>query len=62
MGTNSQLKLRASDVIEKAKHEYSENLAPITELMDSFFHKNEDLEEVKKLYHFHKILLQSQNR
>jgi hypothetical protein len=38
-----------SDIIEKAKHEYEENLAPITELMDRSFQKNEDLEEVKKL-------------
>ncbi len=37
MGTNSQLKLRASDVIEKAKHEYEEKLAPITELIDKSF-------------------------
>ncbi len=49
MGTNSVLKLRASDVIEKAKHEYERNLAPITELMESFFQKDEDLEEVKEL-------------
>lgn len=49
MGTNSVLKLRADDVIEKAKHEYQTKLAPITELMDSLFQKEEDLEEVKNL-------------
>ncbi len=46
MGTNGVLKLRADDVIEKAKHEYEKKLAPITELMDSLFQKKEDLEEV----------------
>ncbi|MDJ0582353.1 IS1380 family transposase [Crocosphaera sp.] len=49
MGTNNVLKLRASDVIEKAKHEYEQKLAPITELMDRYFQKNEDLEEIKKI-------------
>ena len=49
MGTNSVLKLRASDVIEKAKDEYEKKLAPITELMESFFQKDEDLEEIKKI-------------
>lgn len=49
MGTNSVLKLRASDVIDKAKHEYEEKLTPITELMDKYFQKDEDLEEVKTL-------------
>jgi hypothetical protein len=49
MATNSQLKLRAGDVIEKAKNEYEENLFPVLELMDSLFSKDEDLEEVRKL-------------
>lgn len=49
IGTNKQLKLRASDIIAKAQHEYGEKLAPITELIDSCFGKNEDLEEVRKL-------------
>ena len=49
MGTNSVLKLRATDVIEKAKHEYEGKLEPITELMDSLFQQEEDLEEVKSL-------------
>jgi hypothetical protein len=42
MGTNSVLKLRASDVIEKAKCEYEQKIAPITELMDSLFQKMEN--------------------
>jgi len=49
MATNSQLKLRASQTIVKAKNEYSSSLSPIVELMDSFFEKNEDLEEIRKL-------------
>ncbi|MEQ8754714.1 MAG: IS1380 family transposase, partial [Coleofasciculus sp. G1-WW12-02] len=49
MATNSQLKLRAMNVIEKAKNEYEENLLPVIELMDSVFSKDEDLEEVRKL-------------
>ncbi len=49
MATNSQLKLRATDVIEKAKNEYDRKLEPIIEVMDSFFSKDEDLEEVRKL-------------
>ncbi|EDX78086.1 hypothetical protein MC7420_7824 [Coleofasciculus chthonoplastes PCC 7420] len=49
MATNSQLKLRATNLIEKAKKEYEEKLLPVTELMDSLFSKDEDLEEVRKL-------------
>jgi hypothetical protein len=49
MGTNSQLKLRASDIIEKAKNQYEQKLEPIIKLMDSFFSKDEDLEDVRKL-------------
>ncbi len=49
MGTNNVLKLRASDIIEKAKHEYEQKLTPITELMDKYFQKDEDLEDVKIL-------------
>jgi hypothetical protein len=49
MATNSQLKLRTCDVIEKAKNEYEENLLPVVELIDSLFSKNEDLDEVRKL-------------
>jgi len=49
MATNNQLKLRASDIIEKAKNQYEQKLEPIIELMDSFFSKDEDLEDVRKL-------------
>ena len=49
MATNSQLKLRASDIIEKAKNKYEGKLKPVIELMDSCFSKDEDLEEVRKL-------------
>ena len=49
MGTNNQLKLRSSDIIEKAKNTYEQRLEPVIELMDSFFTKDEDLELVRKL-------------
>jgi Transposase DDE domain group 1 len=49
MATNSQLKLRANQTIEKAKNEYSKKLEPIVELMESLFEKNEDLEVVRTL-------------
>ena len=49
MGTNNQLKLRSSDIIEKAKNNYEQRLEPVIELMDSFFRKDEDLELVRKL-------------
>ena len=49
MGTNNQLKLRASDIIEKAKKDYEQRLEPVVELMDTLFAKEEDLELVRKL-------------
>ncbi len=49
MGTNSQLQLRASDIIEKAKSDYDSRLEPVTKLMSTFFSPNEELSEVKKL-------------
>ncbi len=49
MATNSQLKLRASDIIEKAKADYELRLDPVVELMETFFSKDEELEEVPKL-------------
>ena len=45
----SQLKLRASDIIEKAKADYQQRLKPVTELMETFFAPDEELEEVKKI-------------
>lgn len=49
MATNSQLKLRASDIIEKAKADYDSRLKPVTKLMETFFSPDEELEEAKKL-------------
>ena len=49
MGTNNQLKLRASNVIERAKSDYERILEPVTALMETLFSPNEQLEEVKDL-------------
>ena len=49
MATNSQLKLRALDTIEKAKKDYEQRLEPVVELMESLFSKDEELEEVPSL-------------
>ncbi len=49
MATNSQLKLRSSDIIEKAKADYQQRLKPITELIETFFSPDEELEEVGQL-------------
>ncbi len=49
MATNSQLKLRASDIIAKAKEDYETRLEPITKLMETFFSPDEELEEVGQL-------------
>lgn len=49
MATNSQLKLRASDILEKAKTDYNERLEPVTKLMETLFSTNEELLEAKKL-------------
>ena len=49
MATNSQLKLRASDIVEKAKADYNERLKPVTKLMETLFSTEEKLEEVNKL-------------
>jgi hypothetical protein len=49
MATNSQLKLRASDVIEKAQADYQSRLEPVTKLMETLFSPNEELSEVKNL-------------
>ena len=49
MGTNHQLKLRASDVIEKAQKEYERTLEPVTALMETLFSSEEELEEVRDL-------------
>lgn len=49
IATNSQLKLRASDIIEKAKADYETRLEPVTKLMETFFSPDEELSEAKKL-------------
>ena len=49
MGTNSQLKLRASDIIEKAKADYESRLKPVTALMETLFSPDEELSEANKL-------------
>ncbi len=49
MGTNNQLQLRASDVLEKAKADYEIRLEPVTKLMESLFSPDEELSEAKKL-------------
>jgi hypothetical protein len=49
MATNNQLKIRANDIIEKAKNDYETRVEPVTELMETLFCKEEDLEEVRKL-------------
>ena len=49
MATNSQLKLRASDIIEKAKADYESRLEPVTKLMETLFSPDEELEEVGQL-------------
>ncbi len=41
MATNSQLKLRASDVIEKAKIDYQQRLEPVTKLIETLFSPDE---------------------
>ena len=49
MASNSQLKLRAANVIEKAKIDYEVRLEPVTKLMENLFSTDEELSEVNKL-------------
>lgn len=49
MGTNNQLKLRASDILEKAKADYETRVEPVTKLMETFFSPDEELSEANKL-------------
>ncbi len=49
MGTNNQLQLRASDILEKAKADYETRLEPITKIRSTFFSTDEELSEAKKL-------------
>ncbi len=45
MATNSQLKLRSSDVIAKAQQDYQPRLQPVTILMEKMFSPDENLEQ-----------------
>ncbi len=49
MATNSQLKLRASDVIDKAQGDYEQRLQPVTALMESLFSPDEEVPEASEL-------------
>ncbi len=49
MATNSQLKLRASDIIKKAQTDYESRLEPVTKLMETLFAPDEELKEANKL-------------
>ena len=49
MATNNQLKLKAGDIIAKAKVDYEQKLKPVVELMSTFFNKKDSSEEVAKL-------------
>ena len=49
MGTNNQLQLKASDIVEKAKADYESRLEPVTKLMSTFFSPDEELSEPQKL-------------
>ena len=49
MATNTRLKSRAFDTIEKAKRDYEQRLEPVTKLMETLFAKEDDLEEVRNL-------------
>ena len=46
MASNSQLKLRAMDTIEKAKSDYEQRLEPVTKLMETLFSHDEKSEEI----------------
>jgi len=46
IATNSQLKLRAAEVIGKAKNDYPQKIEPVTVLMETLFSPEEKLEEV----------------
>lgn len=49
IATNSQLKLRASHIIEKSKADYETRLEPVTKLRETLFSADEELLEAKKL-------------
>ncbi len=49
MATNSQLKLRAKDIIEKAEADYESRLKPVTKIRSTLFSTDEELSEANKL-------------
>lgn len=49
LATNSQLRMRASDVVKKASADYEQRLTPATSFLEHFFQPEEDLTIVKEL-------------
>jgi hypothetical protein len=49
LATNSQLRMRATDVIEKASADYEQRLTPATSFLEHLFQPEEDLTIVKEL-------------
>ncbi len=49
MATNSQLRLRASDVIAKAQADYEQRCQPVTALIETMFDPDEELDEANQL-------------
>jgi len=49
IATNSQLKLRANDIIKKAQADYEQRLEPVTALMETSFSPDKNSEEVGQL-------------
>ena len=49
MSTNSQLKLRANDIITKAQDDYSRRLEPVTALMEQMFAPSDEVIEASEL-------------
>jgi hypothetical protein len=43
LATNNQLRMKASDIIAKAKADYEQRLSPVTSLMEELFSPNQDL-------------------
>lgn len=50
LATNSQLRMRASDVIEKAATDYEQRLSPATSFLEQLFQPEEDLTIAKELF------------
>lgn len=49
LATNSQLRMRATDVIEKATTDYEQRLSPATSFLEQLFQPEEDLTVVKEI-------------